>query len=80
MIAIACSFPTARAQEYQTQLSLEFLEYLAEMEQVDGDWVDAADVTNQKTEVLQQVVKENESPEEKTVTKQSDQPEEEEDR
>lgn len=80
MIAIACSFPTARAQEDQTQLSLEFLEYLAEMEQVDGDWVDAADVTNQRTEVLQQVVKENESPEEKTVTKQSDQSEEEEDR
>ncbi len=43
MVAIACSFSPVFAQE-QAKLSLAFLEYLAEMEQVDGDWIDATDI------------------------------------
>lgn len=77
MLAIACSFPTANAQEDQTHLSMEFLEYLAEMEQVNGDWVDAADMADESSVILLDST-ENAEQQEKTAQKASDKPNKEE--
>ena len=46
MAALLCMFPSVLAQEDQAQLSMDFLEYLAEMEQVEGEWIDASDSSN----------------------------------
>ncbi|UAA37628.1 hypothetical protein KIH87_13015 [Paraneptunicella aestuarii] len=46
MVALVCLFPSAMAQEDQTQLSMDFLEYLADMEDVNGEWIDATDTSN----------------------------------
>lgn len=43
MFALTFSFPGANAQQ-DSQPDLAFLEYLAELENVDGQWVDALDV------------------------------------
>jgi len=43
MFALTFSLPAANAQQ-ESQPDLAFLEYLAELENVDGQWMDALDV------------------------------------
>lgn len=44
MVTLLMGMSWATAQEQQDAPSLAFLAYLAELEQVDGQWLDASDV------------------------------------
>lgn len=43
MAALMLYAPLALSQESQAPPSLDFLEYLADLEQVDGEWVDGSE-------------------------------------
>lgn len=48
MVALTCISPVLADPEPQTLPEMALLEYLAEMEQVEGQWISALDMQNKK--------------------------------